>query len=227
MMAELGGLESIGPDEGSGKPPEQLSEAAKDRFRAQAAAMKQLRGEEKRARKRDDSVAHTIVQFLGEEDHAHLFLLISRLVARDCPSIFILAILSLINKPAIDAVEEYITEHNMQISEELEQGQTALMKSAQLPKELSNDLMLWVTRMQVVMSIDARNILMKLVVENENVDGTVLQLGTFVLSEYFQKHKKPIPFEQLQPLTGSILQLVFEPFMDQYEAPAVPMPEED
>lgn len=206
----------MGPDEGGGKAPEQLSEAAKQRFAAHAAAAKQVRKEEKRAKKRDDSVAQTIVQFLGEEDHAHLFLLISRLVARDCPSIFILTILSLINKAALESVEEYIAENNMKISDDLAET-TELMKSAQLPKKMNTDLMLWVTHMQVVMSIDAKNILQKLIVDDENIDGTVLQLATFVLSEYFTKNKKPIPFEQLHPLTGSMLQLVFEPFLHHIE----------
>lgn len=206
----------MSPDEGSGKPQEQLSEAAKERFTAQAAAMKQIRREEKRARKRDDHVAKAIVQFLGEEDHAHLFLLVSRLVARDCPSIFILTIISLINATAQKAIEDYIAEHNMKVDDDMG-ATTALMKKDTLSKEMNNDLIAWITRMQVVMSVDAKNILEKLVVERQNIDGTVLQLATFVLSEYFEKHDRAIPFEQLQPLTANILQLVFEPFLHHLE----------
>lgn len=102
-MSEFGGPDILGPSEGGSSAPEQLSEQAKQRFAAAAAAMQQIQREEKRSKKRDDQVAKAIVQFLGQDEHTHLFLLISRLVARDCPSIFILTILSLIHDAAEQA----------------------------------------------------------------------------------------------------------------------------
>src|SRR3989338_2538414 len=110
-MSEFGGIDIGAPGEGIAgatdraapekrrpAPPEQLSEEAKQRFAAAAAAMAQIRREEKRSKKRDDQVARVILQFLAQDSNTHLFLLISRLVARDCPSIFILSIISLIDE---------------------------------------------------------------------------------------------------------------------------------
>ena len=107
-MSELGGLDVGMPDEGTGGAPETLSEDAKARFAASAAAMQQAKKEEKKSRKKDDRVAQVIMKFLGNQKDSHLFTLISRLVARDCPSIFILAIISLVDEDSLKAFQEYL-----------------------------------------------------------------------------------------------------------------------
>ena len=74
--------------------------------------------------------------------------------------------------------------------------------------------------MQTVLSIDPRTILLTLMVDEKNIDGTVLQLTTFVLEEFFRSKAgghSHIPFEKLHPLTASILQTVFEPFLEDIE----------
>jgi hypothetical protein len=212
-MSETG-AEIGAPGEGATGAPEQLSEQAKERFAAAAAAMMAIQREEKRSKKRDSRVAKTIIQFLNDDKYTHLFVLISRLVARDCPSVFILAILSLINSEARTVVEEYIKE---------EMGNTSL--STDVPNSLgsgldahTNTILIdWITRMQMVMSLDPKGILMKLMVDEKNIDGTVLQLATFVLQEFFRTPaggSRDVPFENLQTLAMSILQTVFEPFLD-------------
>src|SRR3989338_5739484 len=102
--------EGWNPDEGLTGVSEALSEEAKQKFAAAAAAMQQIKKEEKKSKKRDDQVARAIIQFLGNSNHTRFFVLISRLVARDCPSIFILAILSLINEECLATVREYLKE---------------------------------------------------------------------------------------------------------------------
>ena len=81
-MSEFGGPDILGPSEGGGAAPEALSEEAKQRFAAAAAGMQQIRKEEKKSKKRDSRVAKTIIQFLNDDRYTHLFVLISRLVAR-------------------------------------------------------------------------------------------------------------------------------------------------
>lgn len=213
MSNEMGGIESAAPGEGGAGGFEALSEDAKQRFAAAAAGMQQIKKEEKKSKKRDDQVAKAIVQFLADEDHAHLFVLISRLVARDCPSIFILAILSLIDAGCRTTVEESLKEAMITTPEPDLATAGALMKGDAISAAESHDLILWITRMQVVLSLDPEGILLKLMLDEKHVDGTVLQLTTFVLQEFFESQRKEIPFEKLQPLTASILQTVLEPFI--------------
>src|SRR3989344_9696313 len=100
-MSDFGGLDIGATQEGASNASEQLSEDAKARFAAAAGAMRQIRREEKKSKKKDDRVAQVIMKFLGNQQDAHLFTLISRLVARDCPSIFILAVISLIDEESM------------------------------------------------------------------------------------------------------------------------------
>ncbi|MDD3896962.1 MAG: hypothetical protein PHU04_03935 [Candidatus Peribacteraceae bacterium] len=212
-MSESGApAESWAPGEG-GSVSEGISEEAKQRFAAAAAAMQQIRKEEKRSKKKDDQVAQIIIRFLDDKQHAHFFLLISRLVARDCPSIFILAVLSLIHATSREEVESYLKENGKKSSEETVGENTALMKGDEMDAETNRRLVEWITRMQLVLSIDPEGILLKLMLDEKNIDGTVLQLTTFVLQEFFTVQERSAPFEKLQPLTASILQTVFEPFV--------------
>lgn len=202
----------MGPGEGGSSAPEQLSEEAKQRFAAAARAMQQIQREEKRARKRDDQVARTIMQFLGQDEYMHLFQLIAKLVARDCPSIFILAVISLIHKGCREAVEEYLQDARKDI--DLSDNRDMSITSANLPEDMNKILIIWISRLQLVVSLDPTTIIDKLLVDEHNLDGTILQLSSFVVNEFFSSYQRSIPFESLQSLTASILQTVFEPFVD-------------
>jgi hypothetical protein len=215
-MSDIG-PELSAPGEGMGGAPEQLSEEAKQRFAAAAAAMKAIQREEKRSKKRDSKVARTIIQFLNDDRYAHLFVLISRLVARDCPSIFILTVLSLISEESKTVVTEYLQEEGQKLPDQTVDENTQLSKNTDLNAVSNSMIVEWITRLQMVLSLDTVSILTKLMVDEHNLDGTVLQLATFVLQDFFSSPeggRVSVPFEKLHTLTASILQTVFEPFMD-------------
>ena len=170
-MSDIGGPESFSPDEGVGGVSETLSEEAKQRFAAAAAAMQQIKKEEKKSKKRDDQVAQVIIQFLGDEGHSHLFVLISRLVARDCPSIFILSILSLIHEESLKTVQEYLEETLQKTAEQTVDESMALTKAGELDAETNRTLVAWITRMQMVLSLSPEKILLRLMIDEKNCNG--------------------------------------------------------
>lgn len=224
-MSEMGNIEIGTPGEGASGAPEALSEEAKQRFAAAAAAMQAIQREEKRSKKRDTRVARTIIKFLNDDRYAHLFVLISRLVARDCPSVFILAILSLIDAESREVVKEYLQEVRQEMKEasaEVIDDDMKIIVSQSIDANTNRILIVWITRMQMVMALEAQKILSKLMVDEHNIDGTVLQLTTFILQEFFKSKEgggRTAPFESLQGLSVSILQTVFEPFLDLLELP--------
>ncbi|MDO8648976.1 MAG: hypothetical protein Q7R81_04305 [Candidatus Peregrinibacteria bacterium] len=229
-MSETGGIDIGAPGEGGSSAPEQLSEEAKQRFAAAAAAIQAIQREEKRSKKRDTRVARTIIQFLNDERYTHLFVLISRLVARDCPSIFILAILSLINDECLNVVQEYLKETTGKTEAEAMDNSIELSAGGDINAQANRKLIEWITRMQMVLSLEAQQILEKLMVDERNIDGTVLQLTTFVLLEFFQSKEggaKDVPFESLQPFTASILQTVLEPFLHMVVKKQLPKSEDE
>ncbi len=208
-MSEMG-FESAAPSEDGGNASEGLSEQAKAKFAAGQAAMVQNQKEEKKAKKKDDSVAQVIIQFLTDEQKTHLATLISRLVAVDCPSHFILAILSLINDDCRKAVEEYLKEQGM------DEANMQTLPTVQ-GNELAADnkaFATWIVRMQAVLAADSQRIVKSLLVEDGNIDGTVLQVTVFVLQDYLEGTGKKPNFEELQQLSINILQSVFGRFME-------------
>jgi hypothetical protein len=212
-MSETDDLDVGMPDEGMGGAPEALSEDAKARFAAAGAAMAQIRKEEKKSKKKDDKVVQVIMKFLQDQKNSHLFTLISRLVARDCPSIFILAVISLIDEESMSEVAEYLKEVTEKDAHQVVDESMALTKSREIDAETNRAMIDWITRMQMVLAQSPEKILTKLMIDEKNIDGTVLQLTTFVLQRFFEDRKKSAEFEKLQPLTASILQTVFEPFI--------------
>jgi hypothetical protein len=212
-MSELGGFESAAPREDQSVSPEQATEAAKQRFAGTSQALQQIQREEKKSRKRDDGVAQAILQFLSDEQRTHLATLISRLAALNCPSPFILAVLSLLSEQCRKAVHDYLKDSMQATDEQISSAEHALSVSG-LDAAGTRDLGEWVLRMEMVLSSNPHQILSALLLPDEqNIDGTVLQLATFVLQDFFKEQQKPMPFEALQPIAVNILQSVFTPHM--------------
>ncbi len=215
-MFDASGPESFSPDEGgeggTGNVSEGISEQAREQFAAAQAAMQQIRKEEKKAKKRDDGVAQMILQFLNDTQRTHLATLIARLVAINCPSPFILAILSLISDGCKTVVSDYLTEKQIAIDASQSQDTQKAMTSG-LDMHDNVELMEWIMRMETVLSTDHENILNTLIVDESNIDGTVLQLTTFVLQSFLAEHQKTATFESLQQLSIGVLQGLFTPYM--------------
>ncbi len=213
MFDISGPSESGAPGEEGGGGGEVAREQARDGFAAaQQASLQQLQRDEKKSKKRDDGVAQIILQFLTDTQRTHLAVLIARLVAINCPTPFILAILSLINEQCRAGVEEYLKDKNVQTSENqslpiILQGERGLDASA------NTKLVMWIARMDHVLQTDPETILGSLLIDQNNIDGTVLQLTTFVLQTFLTEHGKNAEFENLQALSVGVLQSLFTSHM--------------
>lgn len=225
MVMDLGSGpgENIAPDEGGGGG-EALSEEAKARFAGAAVAQQQARKDEKRAKKRDDGVAQMILHFLSDTQRTHLATLISRLVSLNCPSPFLLAILSLVSVECAKVVREYLAEHRLTIPDE-----TRSITVQETALDASSNALLgqWILGMEMVLATNPEQILRTLLVEEGNIDGTVLQLTTFVLEEFLKGHGKAPAFPDLQRVTVGILQSVFESYMHLASLPTPKQEEHD
>lgn len=211
-MSETGGLDIGLPDEGQGGSQETAREQSSQSFAGSQQAAQQQRHEEKKSKKRDDGVAQVIMQFLTDTQKTHLAVLISRLVARDCPSIFVLAVLSLINDRCAETVEEYLKEREIDLA-----GSTIdrsmIPTGTALTIEANERMARWLMRMEVTLQTNPDEILNALIVDESNIDGTILQLTSFVLQTFLEEHGKKPEFEQLQQLAAGVLQSLFTPHM--------------
>jgi hypothetical protein len=212
-MSELGGpSESWAPGEEQSGVSEAAREQAAQRFAASQQAASQQQKDEKKAKKRDDGVAQVILQFLTDTQKIHLATLISRLVARNCPSPFILAVLSLINDKCRTTVDEYLKEKNIDPSSAVV-DQSIIPTQTALTADANERIGHWILSMDLVLKSDADKILHSLILDDHNIDGTILQLTSFVLQEFLNSHGKAPEFEDLQRLSAGILQSLFTPYM--------------
>ena len=213
LMSDGAPPEGLSPDEGLGGSPEQLTEAAKKRFAGTGIALKQIKKEEQRSKKRDTGVAQTIAQFLTDDQRAHLSVLIARLVARNCPSSFILALLALINASCLQKAEEFLEETHKKTLDAVAEENLPVIAKGSLNREANRSLVTWITRLQSILAIESNDIIASLLIDEKNMDGTVLQLSAFILQEFFEKQKLHPTFEELHVLSGNILHSVFAPFI--------------
>jgi hypothetical protein len=212
-MSETGGLDIGMPDEGTGGASETVREQAAQQFAASQQAAQQQQKEEKKAKKRDTSVADVILQFLTDSQKTYFATLIARLVAIDCPTTFILAVLSLINEQCRTAAESYLKENMVEMPAPEQIDHSIIPVNSALTDTANEHLAAWMMRMNLVMGIDEEKVLQSLVVDDQNIDGTVLQLTTFVLQEFLATLDKNPPFENLQQLAAAFLQSLFQPAM--------------
>lgn len=219
-MSDVGGLESAVPHEGEGGVSEELSEEAKQRFAAAGAALQQIYREERKAKGRDHSVADAILQFLNDDQRSHVGALIAQLCARNCPSPFLLAILSLISEPCLAALREYIREAEEQASGNTVVLETALTAHRSLDQEMNRALIAWVTRMQIVLSLDHASILPSVRQADGTLDLSLLQLTAFVIQEFARAKGKTAEYERARQLGAGILHMLFEPFLAEQVVPA-------
>jgi hypothetical protein len=212
-MSEFGGLDIGIPQEQSNAAPEQLSEEAQQRFAANAQALRELKKVEKKSRKKDDAIAAILKQFLSNSQYSHLVVLISRLSSRNCPSIFILAIVSLIDDSARTEVDAYIQEYFVESVNEALQNGLQLLPNGNVSSQMNAELIAWITRLQMTVSIDPDGIIRRLLIDTTNIDGALLQLSAFIIQEYYKTKQMNIEFTAVQPLAAQILQTILASYI--------------
>lgn len=215
-MSDMGGLESFAPGEGQGVTPEALSEEAKQRFAAAGAALQNIAKEEKKAKRKDTGIADAILHFLNDDQKTHFSVLISRMAARNCPSIFLLSLLSLINDNCLRATLEYLQEkeEETEAAEEIAKG-TQLLAPGTLSAKSNQSLVEWMTRLQVILAYEHTGILKAIQLDDSSLDTTLLQLTTFIMQDFFEAMQKPIDYDTASPLCANLLQILFEPYLKQ------------
>lgn len=200
-MQDFGGAESFVPSENVGAASEGLSEEARARFQAQAAAAAQVRKEEQKSKKRDDGVAQAILAFLTDTQRKHLASAIAMVVARDCPSPFILSLLSLINDDCRNRTLEYIKESVPDTALQAERADAA--------KEMA----MWTERMSKVLATDTTHTVRAFLVEGGQLDISLLNLASAIVQEFAVQQGNALARPAAEQAVNRVLAQVFGPHM--------------
>jgi hypothetical protein len=209
-MSELGSIDFGDAQGGVSSSAEGLSEEAVARLQANAAAIAAIRKQEKQTKKGDDAVVSLLLQFLNDAHYSHLFTLIARLIARNCPSIFILSIIALVHTLAAEEVERVLDRH---FATETRKGITETALSQMQDLIVNERIVEWLTSVQMILSLNPDGIIRSLLLDEKNIDGSVLQLTAFIMADYFALQQKAVTYEQVQPVAMQLLQSILAPYI--------------
>lgn len=177
-------------------------EAFNEEMRRTQKAMKDLQQEEGKAKDNDNNLAQIIVQFLGQEGNTDLFLLISRAVAQNITSEFIIAILSLIDQRSYDETKGLLAAGQTEkapANDEKHQHQKAEFES--LTDEQKRAIDHWVKNMSMVAHKKPHRLHDCLVMKGQQervISPVAIQLASFILRRYFNYYQIEVDFQNIR-----------------------------
>lgn len=206
-MSETGDFELFGAP-----AAKESSEAGDEQFREEMrqtqAAVKQLQKEEGKAKAQDNNLAGIIVQFLGQPQNTDLFLLISRVVAQNVPSEFILALISLIDEAAHQEVTSYLTAGKL--TNPIDATALAINPKTEfssLPPEHKGVIDAWVKQLNESALHKPHRMLETAIQRRPEpmLSEPLVQLGAFILRRYMEKYRVEYDFDHLRDFFQSVL----------------------
>jgi hypothetical protein len=203
----MGDFESFGAFE-SGQGADAASfEKFKERIKAAAAHIKALKKSEQKQRKKEGKLIKILLKFVKTSKKQDIMVLIVRLLECNVPAVFILSIVMLGN-------EEYFDE---------EEGKKVLLEGNKLQNEADGKTLAFFDRehilpLEIKIKIDAwmKNVLSQALEHPHRLTKTVydeddmlilplLQLSSFILRDYLEKHGQKTEYERLKEFSGFFL----------------------
>jgi len=195
QLRENEGLEVGGAQEG-------VSESAREAFREQAAqnqaAIKQIRTQEGKAKKYDQTVVNVIIQLLNSgKQHDHLVVLMSSLIEIGTPSDFLLALITL-QFPEVKA--------NLSLDlNNLTNYSAKYPITPNTPPEIID----WLNLIINCATKDGVEILEKLIqIDTWQIHPSLFRLANYVLNEYLKQKTTEVP--QTETLIQNFFNTLFE-----------------
>ncbi len=152
---------------------EQL-EQYRERAKKTAAQAKRDKQQEQKKKKQENVLSHIIIQFLNTPKYSGFFILISKALAKNIPSDFLLALLSLIHKDSLAAVN----------AKEMQKIISIPQKST-FPKEVKIPMSHWTNLLASVASSEPHKVLETILDENWEIDKSLHQLMSLIIREFF------------------------------------------
>jgi len=178
----------------------EVSAESKAKFAAQQAAVQALWKEEQKFRKDDSGVANIILKFLQNPAHTKFFILLARLVARNVPSNFLLAILALIHKDSKKSTEEDIKTLK---TTALELKREEHFRS--LPPDIKVHIDIWIDNIYKIGGMNPQKTVKSLINPDDTIEEALFQLSTFILEELLILHHIHHEYQEIR----TFIELVF------------------
>lgn len=187
--------EGIGSADGGAEITQEDIEQFKERARKTAAQAKKDKKTEGKRKDEEAVLVDVILQFLKNKKYAQFFLLLSRLLQKNVPSYFILAVLALIHKESASILDA----KNIVIKK-------APPQTTNFPPEISRPLSSWNTLIFSVASAQPHRVLETVLDQDWNIDPNLVQFFSLVLQEFFVFKKFETPTGNIYSFSQTFLQ---------------------
>ncbi len=183
---------------------EKSDEKFREEMRRAQTAMQQAQKDEGKAKGFDFALASIIVRFLSQPQNTDLFLLISRVVALNLPSEFVIAVLSLDDEKARQVVVGLLAE-GKKSGESHHDSHSALVIRHEanfqtLSPELKKEIESWAADMASVAGRTPERILESALLPGleRKISPVLVQLAAFILRNFLAKHQVTMEYADLR-----------------------------
>ena len=189
---------------------EKADERFQEEMRRGQQAMQQLQKDEGQAKGYDLALASIIVRFLSQPQNTDLFLLISRVVALNLPSEFIIAILSLVDSKARQVVTGFLAEGKKHGAHHDPHSALAIRHEAKfetLSPELKKEIESWVAAMAEVAGRTPERVLEAILLpgHDKRIAPVPVQLSAFILRNYLASHHISMEYADLRDFMERVM----------------------
>lgn len=189
---------------------EKSDEKFREEMRRAQQAMQQAQKDEGQAKGYDLALASIIVRFLGQPQNTDLFLLISRVVALNPPSEFVIAILSLVDQKAQQVVAGFLAEGKKHGSHHDSHSALAIRHEADfqtLSPQRKKEIETWVADMSQVAGRSPERVLEAMLIPGHEkaISPVLVQLSAFILRNYLASHQITMEYSHLRDFMEGVM----------------------
>ena len=197
---------------GDGGASEGASEAAKEQFREQRKAAQkaitQIRAQEQQQKQKDDGLAGIITGFLAHKKNDRYVLLIAQMIAKNIPSSFILALLTLIHPESQEKMNIALplpknASQQVEIKTKNE-GET-------FPEELKPAIESWSALLQETASRTPHKVLETMIDHQTwEPDPSLVQTATFLVQDFLKQHMEESDYDKINAFCDYLLREILK-----------------
>jgi len=219
----MGDLEFFGGADGGGESYDPAAfERFKERIKRAAAQLKAQKKAEQKQKKTEDELIKILLKFIQTGKKRDILLLVTRLLEQNVPAGFIVSLLLISNKFIQDElkvkllpasaeeqkVQEGLVEQTFSPSED--QGSSPNLPDAYiggqvLPLKIKIAIANWINEITKRVNEHPHRVIKTTRDENEMVQLSVIQLGSFSLRDYLEQENVPHEYDQLKDFLTFIL----------------------
>lgn len=175
-------------------------EKFKERMKAAAAQIKVLKKGEQKQRQKEEKLIKILLKFVKSSKKQDVMVLIARLLEQNVPAVFILSIVLLGNEEFFKDEEgkQVLLEGQKLKSESDEKSLAFFDKKQVLPLELKIEIDAWMKNVFSQALEHPHRVLKTVFDEDDVLILPLIQLSSFVLRDFLEKHDQEAAYSQLK-----------------------------